>query len=193
MFRNSVIGFAVVLVAACATTNPVPYNPEHLSLDQAKKISQICQDVMGFKSSATLVSNAWPGDPDPAAVTNGHRGCIASLSHSLLTSSTARTESAADQACRADGLAVGSSALAECVLKSVGAASASSGAENVSLVVTPFDDGQERGSWSSETGRREEQACAEVGLDPAGPQFSNCVSGLQDVITAMWLGKDYRN
>jgi hypothetical protein len=193
MFRNLVIGLAIALVAACATTNPTPYNPEHLNTNQATEIGQICQDVMGFKPTAPAVDNAWPGDPDPGAETNGYRGCIASLSRSLLTSGAARATSAADRACRGEGLTDGSPALAECVLKRAQAVRPAAAAQSVSLVVTPFEDGQGPNSWSHQTERREQQACAQIGLEPAGSQYASCLNGLSDVITAMRLGRDYRD
>jgi hypothetical protein len=191
--RAFLLAWGVILLVACATNKPVAYNPGHLSADQAAKIGQICQDVMGFKPTARLVDNAWPGDPDPATETNGYRGCIATLSRSFLQSAAANTESEADRACRAQGLSADSPALAECVLKRVQSTPASAYAQKVSLSVTPFDASQGAQSSESQRARRQQQACAEVGLEPESREFADCISGLDDVMTAMRLGKDYRN
>lgn len=183
-----------VMLWACATTSkPTAYNPEHLTAEQAATIGQVCHEVVGYKPGTALDDNSWPGDPDPANQTNGYHGCVATLSRSFLQGVAAKTEADANRACQAQGLTVGSPALAECVLKRIQTTPASASAQQVSLSVSPFDTTQGAQSSSSERTRREQQACVEVGLEPEGREFADCMSGLDDVMTAMRLGKYYRN
>lgn len=59
---------------------------------------------MGLDPPEPLVDNLWPGDPNPGAVTDNYRGCIASLSSSLEGVPAAWGERLALEHCRASGL-----------------------------------------------------------------------------------------
>jgi hypothetical protein len=182
-----------MVIAGCATTQPQAYNPGHLAVAQVAQVGQICQNIMGLNPDDRQVQNSWPGDPDPGSYTNDYRGCIAALTTSLQSGAAAQTEEEADSTCRTKGLQPDTPAFAECVLSKVQSTSDASNLRNVSLEVKPFDATQGADSSTSEIVRREEQACAAVGLEPGESRFSSCLSGLDRVLTARQLNRDYRN
>ena len=182
---------ACVSLCSCAL-NP-NYNPAGLSANQATNVQKICQTVMGLKPSGGLYDNLWPAGPDPASISNDYRGCIASLSNSLKDSEEARAEKQADRDCTAEGLEAGSSALAECVLRDVDSTSNSGGIRTASLTVTPYTPRAVPDPSIPETLRREQLACAEIGLEPSQRASANCVRGLQNVLLAREMAQDYTN
>jgi hypothetical protein len=183
---------SATLSAACVSPSEI-YNPDHLKTAQAKKIGQICEDVMGLRSTDELVKNESPRDPDPAANTNDYRGCVAALSDSVLESAAAHTEAGADRKCRAKGLQSDTSELADCVLQGVAETPESARLESVKLDVTPFKASEALDPATSETARREQQACAQVGLEPGGTRYANCIHRLAAVLDSQQLNANYEN
>jgi hypothetical protein len=180
-------------IAACATS--APYSSQHLSASRVSQVGEICQTVMGFEPSEPLVDNLWPGDPDPESSTNKYRGCVASLSNSLVSAAAAGEESRADEVCRASGLQPGNSDFGVCVAQLVEASASTIDPETAPLTVIPFSKETTTGSFSSapEMLRRERLACAEVGLEPKQNAFASCVRGLSDVLAAEHMNAGYRN
>jgi hypothetical protein len=92
----------------------------------------------------------------------------------------------ADQDCRAKGFGSGSPALAECVLEQLRNDRHSAPASGSPIVATSTTDSIQHpvGSFfyasARETRRREELACAQLGLEPPNGYFSDCVKLLQD-------------
>ena len=124
-------------------------------------------------------------------MTNNYRGCIASLYNSLRITTMTRAEMQADRNCRAKGLEAGTSALAVCVLHE---STSNSGAiESVGLMVTPYRATAVSDASIPEILRREQLACAEIGLEPAQRGFANCVQGLRDVLSASLMDTDYQD
>jgi hypothetical protein len=181
--------------ASCVSGQP-PYDPDRLGNAQVAAVGKICQTVVGVDPSEPLVSNLWPGDPDPASTTNNYRGCVASLSNSLLSSASARLEAQAGKNCGSEGLEPYSPQLADCVLEATRAQSARHllQTQPVGLVVTPYS-AKTDGSDSSEPEilRRERLACMEIGLEPSQRAFATCVRGLRDVLSASEMNADYEN
>jgi len=189
----SILGIGSAALAACATS--APYRSQHLSASRVSQVGEICQTVMGFEPSEPLVDNLWPGDPDPEWSTNKYRGCVASLSSSLVSAAAAGDESRADAVCRARGLQPGNSDFGICVAQLVEASANTMDRETAPLTVIPFSKETTTGGFSSapEMLRRERLACAEVGLEPKQSAFASCVRGLSDVLAAEHMNAGYHN
>jgi len=133
-------------------------------------------------------SNVWgpASNPDLTGGENHYQGCVASLSSSLQGVNGAHIAIQADQDCREKGLASGSPQLAECVLLSEGARRVAVAGPGT-MARTQAGDRLERVSirsyfdvGSREKTRREEFACARLGLNPAYGAFANCVKDMKD-------------
>jgi hypothetical protein len=160
-------GFLAV-VGAASPALAAPYNPSNLPSPQLERVSRICESVVGV-----------------------HRGeehfdsCLESLSGSLAGAAQDSGMQRARGDCLAKGYAANSPALAECTLRA-GSAQASWGAADVS-----DGAGGEPGMTKSyfyaspsEAHRREQLACARLGLDPTGGAFDSCVASLQSSLFA---------
>ena len=108
-----------------------------------------------------------------------YQACIASLSDSLQSVSEAQSAQQADQDCRAKGLQSNSPELAECVLQSFRAIPNADSTQAQSLMVASHSEVKEPRSVKSffyasprETRRREEMACAQIGLEPPYGAFA---------------------
>lgn len=191
--RLALLATAAV-ASTCLAADPA-YNPYHLSAAEIAKVATICQNVMGLHPDAELTDNLWPADPDPARSTNDFRGCTAALSSSLQRAAAARQATQAEQDCRSLGLTDGSSELAMCMLKAEQAATPARPIQLAALSVTPFLAAATAGpsGHASATLRREQQSCAELGLDPREAEFARCVQGLTRVMSARFMQDLYRN
>jgi hypothetical protein len=183
---------AVAMVFAGCASN-APRLRQRLSITQVGQVAEIFEKVMGLDPTEPLVDNLWPAGPDPDALTNKYRGCVASLSNSLEGVPEAWGERLALDHCRASGLQAGTSELGTCVLRTIEVTSASVAPETAFLVVTPFGDIPEAASSSASlSGRRERLACAEIGLEPSQRAYESCVSGLRDALSANDKSELYR-
>ena len=181
------------VLSGCASS-PVVYNPEKLSPSDAHYVANICESVMGFRPTAAEVTNAWPGDPDPAAATNSYRGCIASISQSLVRKADQQREDDGENACLSRSLPQGTPQFSECVLRYL---------ETVPVrtdrIATPDPAvGSVSAAFKPDTSApglasREQHACAAIGLDPEDLEFQECVNSLADVVTARALNQAYTN
>ncbi len=181
-------------VAACATAAPYTAdNPDHLAAARLSQVASICQNVLGLKPSERPSSGTWPGDVHLAPVTSHYQGCVTSLSDSLQQADSAASAQRADVDCRAQGLAAGSPALALCVLREeqrpdtarfASAPVAASGGSQ-SPQAGPVAVGSFFYASGNETERREQLACASLGLEPTEGQFSSCVHNLQSTFFAI--------
>jgi hypothetical protein len=184
---------ACVSLVACAST--APYNPNRLSADEVSQVAEVCQTVMGFQPAEALTDNLWPGNPDPAASTNRYRGCIATLSSSLNHAAAARASRQAEQDCHSKGFESGSFDLALCVLTAEEAPEPSTPIRLASISDKPFLT-PTKPSYSSHvpsTVRKEQLACAEIGLDPNEDAFAVCVQNLKSVAWTPFFEEGYRN
>jgi hypothetical protein len=178
-------GVACAGVAACASA--APYNPDHLGSAQVARIAGICQFVMGLQPSERPVWGTH-ADTNVALGTSHFQGCVTSLSDSLQQVGTADAAAQADQDCRAKGFAPNSPDLAVCVLQalntgsSVAAATRTPSSPPAQTTATParmVAVGSFFYASPRETVRREQLACAQLGLEPPGALFASCVQGLQ--------------
>jgi len=113
-------------------------------------------------------------------------GCVSSLVDSLESASRGRAVSQARDVCFAQGIKPGSADLSLCLLRAADTKldpDAINLPDTASVAAGMTDDPQSSKSYfavSSDTiRRRERQACARLGFDPAYGAFANCVANLQ--------------
>jgi hypothetical protein len=176
-------------MTGCAAT-PTAYNPDGLGSAQFARVAEICQTVMGLSPSEGLSGGNWRHNDRLDYWTNHYRGCIVSLSDSLQRVSDVQVAQQADADCRAKGFKSDSPDLALCVLRSVNShpdpattQASSAAALPISETVTPA--GSFFYASPHETVRREQVACAALGLEPAHGAFESCVKGLSDTLDAI--------
>jgi hypothetical protein len=183
-------------IASCASA--APFNPAGLSGDQLSRVADICQSVMGLHASEPP-SGVWGAAVDPRLEPgeNHYQGCIASLSNSLRSAGDARGLMRVDDGCRAKGFGSDSPELAECVLQSRQTRSPSSDFGSQTFAATPVHDAPGRGAVGSffsarphEATRREQLACARLGLNPAYASFDSCVKDMDDTFYAIENPRD---
>jgi hypothetical protein len=168
-----------------------PYNPDSLGTEQFTRVAQICQTVMGLSPQEPLESGYWLGNSRLDTDTNHYRGCILSLSDSLQSVTDYEVTQQADANCRAQGLQPGSPELALCVLRSVNEHPNAAPAQARAVATTPISalGTPAKKSFftasSHETSRREQAACAALGLSPAEGAFKSCVQQLDGTFYAI--------
>ena len=142
-----------------------PYNPSRLPAQELDQIGAVCRTVIGVRPGFTLYDS-----------------CVEALSQSVADQHRAGALHAARAACVAHGETPGPK-LAECELAQAGTTPAATGsAIDASRSAGPVK------SWlyapGREMRRREQQACARLGYEPAGDAFSSCVAGLDAALYA---------
>jgi hypothetical protein len=176
---------AGVSVVACATQPP--YNPDHLGDAQYTRVAGVCQNVMGLSPSEPPSGGNWLGHDRLDYWTSHYQGCIVSLSDSLQGVNDTLVTQHADAECRAKGYPTGSPDLALCVLQTANNHPQPTSTEAAAMPVSeklPTVGSYFRAS-PHETARREQVACAALGLSPTGPEFKSCVKGLSDTFYAI--------
>jgi hypothetical protein len=174
---------ACASLVACATHRN--YNPDHLSEAQYTKVAGICQNVMGLSPSEPRTGGYWRGNDELGHFTSHYRGCIVSLSDSLQLVDSSLVMQHAEKDCRAKGFLTGSPDLALCVLQTAEShpeptpVQVSAAAAIVVSEKLPASGSYYRAS-PDESVRREQMACAALGLDPDNEAFGRCVKNLDD-------------
>ena len=165
--RLAISSYAIGLALASAA-NAAPYNPDQLPGTQIAQVEHACRSIVGLE----------PGEAQYAA-------CVASLSDTVRGADEVRSRAEARQTCRREGFDRGTPGLAECTLDAADKmATTSSGAANVA----PQPDTSPPAARSyfqasrADVYRREESACAGLGFDPTGAEFTGCVTGLRSAI-----------
>jgi hypothetical protein len=175
-------------MTGCAST-PTTYNPDNLGTADYARVTGICQTVMGLSPKEALSGGVWRHNDRLDYWTSHYRGCVVSLSDSLERVTDIEVTQQADEDCRAKGYKSGSPELALCVLRSVNShpdspsQASEATAMPVSEKLTPA--GSFFRSAPHETARREQVACAALGLEPAHGAFESCVKGLDDTFDAI--------
>ena len=167
-------------MVACATTQA--FNPSGLAAADLARVTDICQNVMGLSPSEPLAGGYWKGADNLDFWSNHYRGCVTSLSESAHGIATAAATQVAEAACRARGL-TGGPDLSLCVLQETDrhtAAAAALTVANAPAAASPF-----LSASNGEVRRREQLACAALGLDPAGGAFQGCVGDLKRTFFAL--------
>jgi hypothetical protein len=158
------------------------YNPEQLSSARLGQVQGICQNVLGLSPTERPSGGNWLGNSRLNYWTSHYQGCILSLSGSLKSVQNARGLQQSEAACHAKGLTSGNPDFAMCVLQSSNARTGSQ-EQGAAAIQTSVSDEPALSYYRvspGETARREQRACAALGLSPAQEQFSRCVQGLRD-------------
>jgi hypothetical protein len=179
---------ALLSISACAAATPA-FNPDGLQETQLSRVAQVCQNVMGLSPSERLIGGDWLGDSHLDYWTSRYRGCVTSLSDSVQSLGDLQDKQQADRACRAKGYADGSSDLALCVLQSTPAHGSEvaqpSAVSQPSAEALPSARGSLFYATAHERRRREELACAALGIEPTRDAFKACVNDLQNTFHAI--------
>ncbi len=173
--------------AACATT-PTVFNPDGLADSQLGRVAEVCQTVLGLSPKEPLTGGEWSAAGDRLDYWTSHyRGCVTSLSDSVMRISDSQANSQADRDCRARGYASGSPDLALCVLNSKDQprSTQSAGTTINATLPLPTATGSFFYARPTETRRREQIACAALGLEPDGNDYRGCVKSLDDTFFAI--------
>jgi hypothetical protein len=174
---------ACASIVGCATYGS--YNPDHLSGAQYTKVAGICQNVMGLSPSEPRTGGNWRGNDELDHFTSHYRGCIVSLSDSLQLVDSSLVMQHADEDCRAKGFRTASPDLALCALQTAQSRPEPTpvqGSAAAAMAVSeklPTAGSYYRAS-PRETVRREQMACAALGLDPDAEAFDRCARNLDD-------------
>jgi hypothetical protein len=182
---------AVISAAVSACAAQSIYNPDNLGNGQFSRVANICQTVMGLSPAEPLSGGSWMGNDRLDYWTSKYRGCIVSLSDSLQQATDTEVTQQADADCRAKGFTSGSPDLALCVLRSVNSQKAPSPSATTAATAMPVGEKLPTASGSynyaspHENARREQVACAALGLEPAQGAFKSCVKDLSDTFYAI--------
>jgi hypothetical protein len=164
-------------MAGCATTPD--YNPDKLAADALGRVAGICENVMGLSPTERPTGGNWLGNDRLDYWTSHYRGCIVSLSDSLQNVRDSEVIQQADAQCRAKGLISGSPELALCVLQVANQHPEPAATQTAAAARTPVGQaGSYYRASPHETARREQVACAALGLSPSEGQFYSCVKAL---------------
>ena len=166
---------AAVLIGAMTIASMATPGSASVKTGTEQFARQVCQSVIRVRPGAGAFD-----------------GCVLSLADTLRSIGRDRTVAEARDACFARDLKPGSTDLDLCLLR---AKDAKAGSDDVKLpdaasaMSEIADDPQSSESYfvvSSRTKtRREQQACALLGLDPAFDAFANCVANLQGALQAI--------
>jgi hypothetical protein len=180
---------AVLGISACAAAT-VAFNPDGLQESQFSRVAEVCQNVMGLSPAERLIGGNWVGDSRLDYWTSRYRGCVTSLSDSVQNVGDAQAKQQADRTCRAKGYADGSPDLALCVLQTARQTPDPATAQQTPVSqqgaeAAPTASGSLFYASAHERRRREELACAAVGIEPTGGAFKACVNDLQNTFHAI--------
>jgi hypothetical protein len=186
---RSVAAVAIAASTLAGGASASPYNPGGLESGQLGQIAGICRSVMGLHPSEPP-RPVWGAatNPDLTGGENYYQGCIASLSTAQQRINTAYVALRADADCRARGMSADRASEAQCVLRTERAQPHADGTGRPGTLRTPVSDAADGAgparsfydaSWPEKT-RREEAACASLGLNPAYTPFGDCVKDMKD-------------
>ena len=186
---TSASAIATLGISACAAATPL-FNPDGLQGTQLARVEQVCQSVMGLSPKERLSGGEWLGDQRLDYWTSHYRGCVTSLSDSVQNVSGDQATQQSDRDCRAKGYADGTPDLALCVLQGARQSPGAPGqlvtaGQSQSAESLPTASGSFFYASPHETRRREEVACAAVGIEPTHDAFKACVDGLQNTFHAI--------
>jgi hypothetical protein len=182
---------ALALPNLGARAADIPYNPDRLPAAQVAQVADLCVNVLGLNPHEGPVGGIYRGSPHLDDGVNHYQACVAALSDSLRDVAAANAAAQTNADCRAKGFASGTPGLATCVLR--GMDSSSRTQEMPAGAATPTDAGTPAPAVAAAarpsnffldsprvTRRKEESACAQLGLVPPGGEFARCVRLLHD-------------
>jgi hypothetical protein len=174
---------ALTSLDACASDRP--YNPDAIPAARLAGIQDICVHVLGLNPRESPVGGVYRGAPHLDPGVNHYQTCVASLSDSWQRVENSRIVHQADQACRSRGLPADTAQFALCVLDSTNTKRSNETAPDAVptsatiAAAAPVTSNFFLDS-AGVTRRKEETACALLGLEPGGGEFANCVKLLHD-------------
>jgi hypothetical protein len=179
----SVVSCAMAGASMVGCAAPPAYNPDQLGSGAFARVAGICQNVMGLSPTERPTGGNWLGNDKLDYWTSHYRGCIVSLSDSLQNVRDTEVVRQAEVQCRAKGLPSGSPELALCVLQTANEHPEPTESQSAAAGQTPVSEkltaaGSYYFASPHETARREQVACAALGLSPAEAEFKSCVQQL---------------
>jgi hypothetical protein len=174
-------GAAIFGMGACISAGAEAYNPDNLPAMQVERVAQICQTTIGLSPSEPPVLIRQIGARHLDRNISRYQGCIASLSDSVQHNADSLAARQAHAACVAKGLKEDTPEIAMCVLDSANSPGATA-AVTATVASAQIPD-KPAGSYFYASGRelrrREQVACAQIGLDPQRQEFDQCVKDLK--------------
>ena len=179
----SVVSCAMAGASMVGCATPPAYNPDQLAPGALTSVAGICQNVMGLSPTERLTGGNWLGNDKLDYWTSHYRGCIVSLSDSLQNVRDTQVVRQAEEQCRAKGLLSASPDLALCVLQTANEHPEPTASQSAAAGQMPVSEkfaatGSYYFASPGETARREQIACAALGLSPAEAEFKSCVQQL---------------
>ena len=157
---------AIALLAACNTFANTAENPAAVTREQ-----NVCAAVLGL--------DQWDRR-------YGH--CTRSLERSLSEWNYSRLVSTNRSACAQDGLQPGTQAFAVCVVNTKQSPSAADLQPQPATLAASVVQNADAAESANKSARAQDSlACADLGIDPGSPIFSQCVADLHD---SLWAAKN---
>jgi hypothetical protein len=187
----SIVSCAIGGASMVGCAMPPAYDARTRGPAPVTRVAEICQNVMGLSPTERLTGGNWLGNDKLDYWTSHYQGCIVSLSDSLQTARDTGVVQRAETQCRAKGLIAGSPDLALCVLQTANELSEAADSQQPAASQTPAvgheltTPGSYYFASARETARREQVACAALGLSPAVAEFKGCVQDLRATLYAI--------
>jgi len=162
---SQALGLGLALQAAACAPTTLVYNPGHVPADQMSRIQSVCAMVARLPSGSSQDDYV----------------CQESLSRSLASRLKSERLWAARQDCLSRGEKPGTTSLAACELD--GQANDAKAAPQKASIEPQLQP--TAGASQASLREREQRACAEIGFDPVGRGFSQCVADLDAELTAV--------
>jgi hypothetical protein len=162
--KAAIIG-ALALTGVAANAQAMSNTSDNPTSGQLAQARQICESVIRVQ----------PGEEHFA-------GCVSSLTGSLQSVRHVHAVVQARNACFAEGLKPDSADLSLCLLRADGATASPSEMANTMEIGMKQSSEPDVSTSFDAVFHREQQACAQLGLDPALGSFDSCVASLQDTL-----------
>lgn len=163
LLATAIVPLLLACVPLAASAAP-PLSPEQRALSPGQRalVAETCDRVMGLSEGGIY-----------------RQECMDSLARAVARKAESARVAGSYVACRGQGLNEGTAAFSTCMLDHRAAAVAAQPAKLAYDADTPensksYFDVNNRIHW-----RREQHACAQIGLTPGAAAFSQCTTGLE--------------
>lgn len=151
---------ALAAMSACASAHAQPANPQQSAL-----IRETCTNIMGVRFNGEM------------------QGCMNALSDAVSARAEGDNDLWSDRYCAMQGYQTGTAAFSVCVLGAQNThrtAQTAAASDNAPVQLAYGSGPINKGDWTFDgRHRREQLACAQLGLDPSGGAFDSCVTSLE--------------
>jgi hypothetical protein len=151
---------ALAGLSACACAYAQPANPQKSAL-----IRETCTNIMGVRTYGEML------------------GCTRALSDAVSARAQGDIDLWSDRYCAMQGYQQGTAQFSVCVLGAQNthrSAQAGTGSDNAPVQLAYGSGGINKSDWTFDgRHRREQLSCAQLGLDPSGGAFDDCVTSLE--------------